>query len=243
VNLLSNAAKYTDDRGRIWLTAQREGDHAVLRVRDTGIGIAPDLLSHIFDVFTQADRALDRSEGGLGIGLSVVRRLVEMHGGTVEAQSAGPGRGSEFTVRLPVAEFLAAEPAAPTGPPAKEPVQASRVLVVDDNVDTTDSMSILLRASGYDVRTAYDGLTALETATTWPPNVVLLDIGLPQMNGYEVAQRLRQDPNLKSAWLVALTGYGRESDLQLAKEAGFDAHLIKPVDLDKLQTLLTSWRR
>jgi PAS domain S-box-containing protein len=240
VNLLNNAAKYTDEGGQLWLTVRQEGDHAVLRVRDTGVGIAPELLARVFDLFTQDDRSLDRSQGGLGIGLSLVQRLVEMHGGGVEAHSAGLGRGSEFVVRLPVL-LSPAPPPQPTFPePAEQPAHGWRVLMVDDNVDTAESMAKLLRMSGHDVRTAYDGPATLEVAEAYRPNVVLLDIGLPGMNGYEVARRLRLHPQFKNVRLVAMTGYGRESDIQLAQEAGFDCHMVKPVDLEKVHELLTS---
>ncbi len=179
MNLLNNAAKYTDEGGHIWLSLQQEGDEAVLRVRDTGIGIAPDLLPRIFDLFTQAERSLARSQGGLGIGLCLVQRLVEMHGGKVAAYSA-LGQGSEFVVRLPV--VLTDQPQPPSPPTEKaEPTGPSlRVLVVDDNVDTAESLAMLLRRSGHDVRTAHDGPTALEAALDYRPNVVLLDIGLPE---------------------------------------------------------------
>ncbi len=239
VNLLTNAAKYTDPGGHIWLTVQQEGDEAVLRVRDTGVGIAPENLPRIFDLFTQAERSLDRSQGGLGIGLALVQRLVEMHGGTVAASST-VGQGSEFVVRLPVvpppqpqASSPPAEKAQPTGP-------SLRVLVVDDNVDTVTTLALLVQESGHDVRTAYDGSAVLEAALDYRPNVVLLDIGLPGLNGFEVAKRLRQQPALQNAVLVAMTGYGRESDRQRSKEAGFDHHLVKPGDFGKVLQILAA---
>jgi PAS domain S-box-containing protein len=240
VNLLNNGAKFTDEGGQIWLTLRREGDAAVLRLRDTGVGIAPHLLNGIFELFTQAARSLDRSQGGLGIGLWLVQQIVEMHGGVVEAQSDGLGRGSEFIVRLPM--LLSPELQPPSNPTesTEQPAHPCHVLVVDDNVDTAESISMLLRASGHDVRTAYAGPSALTEAVTYHPNVVLLDIGLPGMNGYEVARRLRQDPQLKDARLVAVSGYGLESDIHRSQEAGFDAHMVKPIDPKKLREILTT---
>ncbi len=238
VNLLNNAAKYTDEGGQIRLTAQQEGDEVVLRVRDTGVGIAPELLPRIFDLFTQANRTLDRSQGGLGIGLSLVQKLVELHGGTVEAHSVGLGQGSEFIVRLP-----ALSPARESIVPietAEQPAQTSRVLVVDDNVDAADMLVMMLQMFGHEVQAVYSGQTALETAVEYQPDFVLLDIGLPDMNGYEVARRLRQQPQTKDVRLIAMTGYGQDSDRQRSQEAGFDHHLVKPVDPQKLQDLLAT---
>lgn len=238
VNLLNNAAKYTEESGHIWLTVQQEGDEAVLRVRDSGVGIAPELLPRIFDLFTQAERSLARSEGGLGIGLALVQRLVELHQGRVEAHSS-LGRGSEFVVRLPVVLSPAPQPppvtktAKPTGP-------SLRVLVVDDNVDSAESLAQLLRISGHDVRTAHDGHAALQAALDFRPNVVLLDIGLPKMDGYDVAKQMRQEPILNNVVLVAMTGYGQESDRQRSLEAGFDHHLVKPADFGKLHEILAT---
>ena len=209
----------------------------MLLVRDNGAGIAPDLLPHIFDLFTQANRTLDRSQGGLGIGLSLVQRLVELHGGTVEAHSAGLGQGSEFIVRLPA--LSPAEPIARIET-AKQIAQTSRLLVVDDNIDSADMLVMLLQMLGHEAQAAYSGQTALETAVKYQPEFVLLDIGLPDMNGYEVAQRLRQRPQTKDVRLIAMTGYGQDSDRQRSKEAGFDRHLVKPVDPQKLQELLTT---
>jgi PAS domain S-box-containing protein len=238
VNLLNNAAKYTDEGGQIGLTAQQEGDQVVLRVRDTGVGIAPELLPRIFDLFTQADRTLDRSQGGLGIGLSLVQKLVELHGGKVEAHSAGLGQGSEFIVRLP-ALSPAGKPIAPIET-AQPSAQTSRVLVVDDNIDAADMLVMMLQMFGHEVKAAYDGQTALETAISYEPEVVLLDIGLPDMDGYEVSRRLRQHPQTKGVRLIAMTGYGQDSDRQLSQEAGIDHHLVKPVAPQKLQELLAT---
>ena len=238
VNLVNNAAKYTPEGGHIWLSIQQEGDEMVLRVRDSGLGIAPDSLPHIFELFTQAPRSLDRSQGGLGIGLAVVRKLVEMHGGTVEAQSVGLGKGSEFTVRLPVLR----SPIGRSLMLSKERDEHSgagwRVLVVDDNVDSADSIAMLLQVSGHDVRVAYSGPDALETAAEYQPDIVLLDIGLPGIDGYEVARRLRSHAQLEKVKLIAVTGYGQDADRLQSQEAGFDYHLVKPVDAQKLQDLL-----
>ena len=240
VNLLNNAVKYTPKGGHIWLSLQQEGDRIVLRIRDTGVGIVPDSLPHMFELFTQAPRSLDRSQGGLGVGLAVVRKLVEMHGGTVEAQSAGPGKGSEFIVRLPVLS-------SPTGKSqilSKEGDERSgsgwRVLVVDDNVDSADSIAMLLQVSGHEVRVAYSGQDALDMAAKYQPDIVLLDIGLPVMDGYEVARRLRKYPDLKTVKLIAVTGYGQESDRLQSQEAGFDYHLVKPVDAQKLEEVMVA---
>jgi len=240
-NLLNNAAKYTEKGGYIGLGATLEDGEAVVRVRDSGMGIPAEMLSSIFDLFTQVDRALDRSQGGLGIGLTLVRRLVEMHRGTVQAFSAGPGRGSEFVVRLPALPDARPRPAACNG--IVEARRASegpphRVLVVDDNVDGAESVALLLRLFGHEVRVAHDGLAALAAVEAFRPEVVLLDIGLPGMDGLEVARTLRQQPDLKDVLLVALTGYGREEDRRRTQEAGFDVHLVKPVHANDLPPLL-----
>jgi two-component system CheB/CheR fusion protein len=239
-NLLNNAAKYTEPGGRIWLTAAPDGAAVELRVRDTGVGIGPELLPRVFDLFTQGERTLDRSQGGLGLGLTLVKRLVEMHGGTVEARSAGPGQGSEFVVRLPAP---AAAPAGQPPAPAAAPVPAARpgrVLVVDDNVDVAESVALLLQEGlGHEVRVAHSGPQALELAREFRPEAVICDIGLPGMDGYEVARRLRRLPEGDSALLVALSGYGQEEDRQRSREAGFDVHLLKPVGWATLQPVLT----
>ncbi len=237
VNLLNNAAKYTPIDGHIWLSVQKEGDDMVLSVKDNGIGIAPDFLPQIFDLFAQAQRSLDRSEGGLGVDLTLVRKLVQMHGGNIQARSAGLGQGSEFIVRLPIlpspvqSEIPEVEKSKTSGRP-------SRVLIVDDNLDTADSIGMLLKRSGHEVTVTYSAEKALEVAAEFQPDVVLLDIGLPEMDGYEVARRLRRDSRLKGVKLIALTGYGQDSDLQRSKEAGFDYHLVKPVGLDEIEELL-----
>ena len=237
VNLLTNAAKFTDEGGHVWLSASQEGDLCALRVRDSGVGIPSALLPWIFDLFTQAERSLDHSQGGLGIGLAVVQRLTELHGGTVEVRSA-PGAGSEFVVRLPMAPREA--PPAP-GPDVTAPTpsaRALRVLIVDDNRDTVESFAMLLRASGHEVRPAYDGSTAVQLALDYRPDVVLLDIGLPGLNGYEVAKRIRRLAVLKEVVLVAMTGYGQESDLKASHDAGFDHHLVKPASPGRLHDIL-----
>ena len=239
VNLLTNAAKYTDEDGHIWLTVQQEGDECVLRLRDTGVGIAPELLPRIFDLFTQAERSLDRSQGGLGIGLALVRRLVEMHLGRVEVYSA-LGHGSEFVVHLPVVLTPAPQPPSTSKETAEPTGRSLRVLVVDDNVDTTQTLAMLLKTSGHEVRTAHTGPTALEAALDYRPNVVLLDVGLPGLNGYEVAKRIRQLPGRHDIVLVAMTGYGTETERQRSQEAGFDHHLVKPTDFGKVQRILAT---
>jgi signal transduction histidine kinase/ActR/RegA family two-component response regulator len=239
-NLLNNAAKYTEDGGTIWLNVARDGDELVFRVRDTGIGIQPELLPQIFDLFIQADQSLDRSQGGLGIGLTLVRRLVELHGGSVQAFSAGPNQGSEFVARLPV---LAEAPPAANGE-AAPPFAAGtyRVLIVDDNADAAESLALLLQTMGQVVQTAHDGVTALDAVERFGPDVVLLDIGLPGMNGYEVARELRRR-GLSNVLLVALTGYGQQEDQARAREAGFDHHLVKPTDVTRLPELFATFRR
>ena len=322
-NLLNNAAKYTNEGGRIWLTVEvskgqkAEGSwqkavgswqnaagskqmavgselmaadcqlptadcqQAVIRVRDTGIGIPPEMLPKVFDLFTQVNPSMDRAQGGLGIGLTLVRQILEMHGGRVEAYSDGPGRGSEFVVYLPALAEAGIEdrgsriedgsepdreprssilhppssiphpPSSILHPPSSilhppSPVAGERgrgeggrrILVVDDNVDNADILAMLLRALGHEVHTAYDGPAALETARTWRPEVVLLDIGLPRMTGLEVARRIREDLGLKNVLLAAMTGYGQEEDKRRSLEAGFNAHLVKPVELEVLQALL-----
>ncbi|MBX9583697.1 MAG: response regulator [Gemmataceae bacterium] len=241
-NLLNNAAKYTDPGGHITLTLGRDGGEAVIRVRDTGAGIAADMLPRVFDLFTQVDRTLDRSQGGLGVGLTLVRRLAELHGGWVRASSGGPGAGSEFEVRLPALAAGAAKPGA-NGRPRRAARPNYRVLVVDDNADAADSLALLLELAGDTVRTAGSGPRALEVAGSFRPEVVLLDIGLPGMDGYEVARRLRGQPDGGRVLLVALTGYGRDDDRRRAAEAGFDHHLTKPADPAAVNHLLAAARR
>jgi PAS domain S-box-containing protein len=232
-NLLTNAAKYTDPGGCITVDAHREGDEIVLTVKDTGIGISRDLLPHVFDMFTQERQAADRSRGGLGIGLTIVRNLVELHGGTVRAESEGLGKGSVFTVRLPVA---GEEPAAVERSSAKHPVARApkRVLLVDDNEDALELLADVLRDAGHVVMTAKDGPTALDVVKTFHADVAVLDIGLPVMDGYELAGRLRAELGEALPRLIALTGYGQESDRARARKAGFAEHLTKPIEGSRL---------
>jgi signal transduction histidine kinase/ActR/RegA family two-component response regulator len=241
-NLLNNAAKYQDKPGHIWATAQREGNHAVIRVRDDGIGIDRSLLPQVFDAFTQSDRSIAHSRGGLGLGLTLVRRLVEMHGGTVSSYSEGLGKGSEFTVHLPALERRPESIRPVQAGPKQEGVRATahhRVLVVDDNVEAARTLAEITGLWDNDVRVAHTGPAALEVAREYHPDVVLLDIGLPGMSGYEVAGRLRQLPECARATLVAITGYGQEEDRQRSFAAGFDEHLVKPVAPEALQQVLT----
>jgi two-component system CheB/CheR fusion protein len=242
-NLLNNAAKYTPEDGRIWLTAAAEGSEAVVRVRDTGVGIPSEMLPKVFDLFTQVDRAIDRSLGGLGIGLTLVRRLTELHDGTVEAFSGGAGQGSEFVVRLPRApEEKSAHPVVGQGEKdvlsGPAPTARRRLLVVDDNKDSADSLAMLLRLLGNDVDTAHNGVQALQAVADYRPDAVLLDIGLPGMSGYDVAREVRVRPELGQPVLIALTGFGSEEDRRQSRESGFNAHLVKPVELTALQALL-----
>ncbi len=239
LNLLNNSAKYTPEEGRISLHVERQGDQAVVRVRDNGMGIAPDLLPRVFELFTQAERTLDRSQGGLGIGLTIVRRLVELQGGSVDAYSAGPGQGSEFVVKLPVAsqESLPLQPPAPPWH-ANGSSDRSRVLIVDDHEDSADSLSLILVHLGHEVQTAYDSQTALRLARSFRPTIVFCDLGLPVMDGYEVARQLRAAAETHEAILVALTGYGQAEDRRRSENAGFHHHMVKPVSPDVLQEFL-----
>ena len=242
-NLLTNAAKYTPPGGHITIRTAAEGGEVAVRVRDTGMGIAPDVLPRVFDLFVQERQAIDRSQGGLGLGLTIVRSLVERHGGTVSADSDGPGKGSEFVVRLPrasvgsVLEDVPADAASSAFLVAR-PDDSLKVLVVDDSVDGAEMLAAALSAKGYDTRVAHDAPVALRIAAEFRPDVALLDIGLPVMDGYELAARLRELPDLNGVKLIALTGYGQESDRRKSQEAGFDHHLVKPVDLLILQSVL-----
>ena len=277
VNLLNNAAKFTDIGGHVWLTIGLEEvapvaelvrvgvdstvtptddadirtltssatTQCVIRVRDTGVGISPDLLPRIFDLFTQSERSLDRSQGGLGIGLALVKRITELHGGKVDV-SSDLGQGSEFVVQLPLwkdEDRRLEDESAPPSSDVFSPPSPLKVLVVDDNVDTVLSFSMLLRASGHEVRTAHDGPAAIQAVLDFRPDVVLLDIGLPGLNGYEVAKRIRQQTDLTGVVLVALTGYGQESDRQTSLQAGFNHHLVKPARLEQLQQILSTITR
>jgi len=236
-NLLNNAAKYTDPGGRIWVTAHLEDGCVAVGVKDTGIGIAPELLPHVFDMFSQASQGPERAQGGLGLGLALARELVEMHGGRIEAHSDGPGKGSEFTAHLPVAA-----PAPEAGAAAPAPAEAApahrRILLVEDNVDTAELMAMLLENEGHQVVVAHSGPAALRLAPEYHPDVVLLDIGLPGMDGYQVASRLREQPALAGTTIIALTGYGQDEDRERSREAGIDHHLVKPVNMERLRELL-----
>jgi PAS domain S-box-containing protein len=238
-NLLNNACKFTDSGGHIALTVTHEGAQAVVRVRDNGIGIAAEQVPHLFKMFTQADTSLERTRDGLGIGLTLVKALVEMHGGTVEARSAGLGRGSEFEVRLPTlaASSTTVEQAAEGEPPA---TVGHRILIVDDNYDGAESLAMLLEEVGHETYTAHDGIAALEMTERIRPDAVLLDIGLPKLNGYEVCKRLRECSWAEGLVIVALTGWGQDEDRQRSLDAGFDTHLVKPVDHSVLMRLLAS---
>jgi PAS domain S-box-containing protein len=241
-NLLNNAAKYTPPEGKIGVSAWPEQGEVLIRVEDSGMGIAPDMVSRIFDMFVQGDNSASRAHGGLGIGLALVRRLVEMHGGAVSVQSGGPGMGSEFIVRLPLA--IEAEGQAPFPTPATAPrgpaLPKRRILVVDDNVDVATSLAMLLRMSGQEVLVVHDGLSALTAAESHRPDVVVLDLGMPGMDGYDVARRLRRMPETQKVLLVALTGWGQDEDRRRSAEAGFDHHLVKPVGFGVLEQVLGS---
>ena len=239
-NLLINAAKYTEPGGHIWVNVERQAGEVVISVKDNGIGITAEMLPHVFNIFSQAEAAIVRSQGGLGIGLSLAQRLVDLHGGTIQARSMGPGRGAEFVVRLP-----AATPDAIADPPeciedAKHSPSRCRVLVADDNRDGTDSLAKLLMLKGHQVSTAYDGAHAIEMAREQRPDVVMLDIVMPLVNGYDVCRRIREHPWGKQMFIIALTGGAQEEDRRQTEDAGFDHHIVKPADPDQLHELLTS---
>jgi PAS domain S-box-containing protein len=240
-NLLTNAAKYTPEGGCIELSAVREDGEVLVRVTDTGLGIPAGMLADVFEMFTQVNRTLERAQGGLGIGLALVRRLVDLHGGTITAESPGLGEGSTFTVRLPLVDTRAGgtDPQMmPAATSARSPKSGCRVLVVDDNVDGAESLARVLEICGHETRTAHSGQEALDAARPFGPKVVLLDIGLPGMNGYEVAKRLRGEPSLNGVVLVALTGWGNEDNKRQSREAGFDFHLTKPVEVGVIENIL-----
>ena len=242
-NLLTNAAKYTEEGGRIRLSAVRQGDELVVSVKDNGIGIAAETLPRIFEIFSQAAPALERSQGGLGIGLSLVKGLVELHGGRIEAKSDGLGKGSEFVVRLPLASPASQPPPQPARPNEDEPQRpAARrsILVVDDNRDSAESLARLLKVMGHRVGTAHDGEQAVELAEAMRPDVVLLDIGMPKLNGYDACRRIRQQPWGQGMFLIALTGWGQQEDRRRTEAAGFNHHLVKPVDTAMLMKVLAS---
>jgi signal transduction histidine kinase/ActR/RegA family two-component response regulator len=240
-NLLTNAAKYTEMNGHIGLTAESNGNQAILHIHDNGIGIAPDMLPHIFELFVQADNASTKAQGGLGIGLTLVKNLVGMHGGEVEAHSAGLGKGSEFIIRLPL--VVEERKGAAENKPGKQRrsvvPSGHRLLVVDDNQDAATSLAMLLRLYGHEVRIAHDGPAALEIAKSYEPEMIFLDIGMPGMDGYEVARQLRQTAGLEKIVLAALTGWGQAEDRRRTAEAGFDHHLVKPPEPQVLENLLT----
>jgi two-component system CheB/CheR fusion protein len=253
-NLLHNAVKFTQSGGRIHVTALRDGAAAVISVRDSGVGIPPDALPRVFEMFAEGDRSAGRMRGGLGIGLALAKRLVEMHGGSITAKSEGPAKGAEFTVRLPVREESTPSPASTTplestgtdaGPPSPrrrdlDPSLPQRILVVDDNRDAAESLAMLLGSFGADVRIAFDGPSALEAIRTYVPEVVLLDIGMPSMSGYEVARLVRSRPELRDVALVAVTGWSQDEDRRRVRDAGFDRHLIKPVEWGSLRPVLVA---
>ena len=244
-NLLTNAAKYTDPGGHIWLTAVREQHTAVVRVRDNGIGLEPAMLNRIFELFVQVDHATNRSQGGLGIGLTLAKNLVEMHNGSIEAHSAGIGRGAEFVVKLPLLTIqhrIAPEPPTTVADALPQGRRGIRLLVVDDNQDAAESFTILLRAQGHDARAAFSGPAALEMIKDFAPEIVFLDIGMPGMDGYEVARRLRQQTAAPKMTLVAVTGWGQQEDRRRSAESGFDHHLVKPLDPHALESLIESIR-
>jgi PAS domain S-box-containing protein len=241
-NLLTNSAKYTDANGHIWLSARRERDEAVLCVRDDGIGIAPDMLPHVFELFVQADHAPTKAQGGLGIGLTLVKNLTQLHGGTIDAYSAGLGKGCAFTVRLPLVVRQSNEPIEKDGAEQRQDAathhSGHRLLIVDDNKDAAESLALLLRLQGHEVRVAHDGPSALTIATSYLPHMVFLDIGMPGMDGYEVARRMREQPGLTAVKLAALTGWGQQEDRRRTAEAGFNHHLVKPLEAKTLERLL-----
>jgi len=240
-NLLTNAAKYTERGGVISVSAAREGDRIAIRVVDNGVGIAADVLPHVFETFYQSRQAIDRSQGGLGLGLAIVRTLVELHGGTVEGTSAGAGKGSEFTVWLPAVEVVEhVRPARGTPIKGAWPLRTESILIVDDNADALSMLADALESRGLLIHRAHDAPSALAEARKRMPKIALLDIGLPVMDGYELGRRLREIPGLENIRLVAVTGYGQASDLEKSKAAGFDAHLVKPISLDKVQRTIES---
>jgi two-component system, sensor histidine kinase len=238
-NLISNAVKFTPPGGTVWVTVAREGADAVLRVADTGVGISADLLPRIFDLFVQGERSLDCKSGGLGIGLSLVRRLAELHDGRVEAQSAGPGQGSVFTVRL-----LAVDSSTVSRPSEAKPLTIDtsplRIVLIEDNEDSREMLRVSLEMAGHEVGIAADGPSGLDLIQQRAPDVVLVDVGLPGMDGHEVARRIRAMPEGRRMRVIALTGYGQQEDRRRSRESGFDAHLVKPIDPAGLMSALSS---
>jgi two-component system, sensor histidine kinase len=238
-NLLQNAVKYTPAGGSIRIDVAREGEEAILRVTDTGRGIPPEMLSQVFELFAQGEQPIDRSLGGLGVGLTLTRRLVELHGGTITAFSEGEGRGAQFTVRLPIeataAPLRAPSPTLPSGQPR-------RILIIEDSHDARESLRLLLEAQGHHVREVGDGIRGVAIALAEHPEIVLIDLGLPGLDGYEVARALRSTPYGKTATLIAVTGYGQSDDRRRSHEAGFDAHLVKPISYGAVARLITASR-
>jgi CheY-like chemotaxis protein len=237
-NLLNNAAKYMDRGGRIWLSAERSEREVVLSVRDAGIGIAAGALPTIFDMFTQVEESLEKSRGGLGIGLTLAKQLIELHGGAIEARSEGPGKGAEFKVRLPAVPVLTSL-ATPSDDELMHAIPVRfRILVADDNLDAAESLGMMLRLMGHDVRTVRDGLQAVEEAAAFRPDLALLDIGMPGLSGYDVARRIREQRWGQEIILIALTGWGQEEDKRKALQAGFDQHFTKPVSPNELARMI-----
>jgi CheY-like chemotaxis protein len=240
-NLLNNAARYTEACGHIWVSAFRDGDMAVAVVRDNGIGIAPDRLPHVFEMFAQGRRTTGHGQGGLGIGLTMVRDLVRMHNGSVEVRSGGPGQGTEVIVRLPLAEAATISEAQSTVvEKSAGRLAGRRILIADDNRDAADSLCMLLVVAGADAQAVYDGPSTLSALERVQPQVVILDIGMPGMDGYEVAQRIRADARFAGVRIIALTGWGQQADRARSRESGIDHHLTKPADLDSLEELLAA---
>jgi CheY-like chemotaxis protein len=233
-NLLNNAVKYTSPGGTIDVTAEVDGAWLSVSVRDNGLGIPPSQLPHLFEMFFQVDRSIERAHAGLGIGLTLVERLVKMHGGSIAVKSEGIGRGSEFVVRLPVAD-RPARPETPAAQPAGRAVRGLRILVADDSVDSALTLTALLSAAGHDVQAVHDGFAALQRAAEFRPHVLVLDIGMPGLNGYDTCRRIRAEPWGRNAVIIAVTGWGADEDRRRSREAGFDAHLVKPVDYSELQ--------
>lgn len=237
-NLLTNGARYTGEQGQVWVSLRHQRQQTILQVRDNGIGLAADQLSAIFELFVQVDNSTARSKGGLGLGLTLVKRLVEMHGGQVAAQSEGVGKGSTFTVHLPTL-VAAAEPTPTATPQATNPAAVKRILVIDDNADAGFTLGMLLNLKGYEAHTRTSGRSGLEAAERLQPGAILLDIGMPELDGYATCGLLREQTWGQAMVIIALTGYGQEEDRQRTREAGFDGHLVKPVDLGALLTMLT----
>jgi signal transduction histidine kinase/ActR/RegA family two-component response regulator len=237
-NLLTNACKFTERGGKIDVSLERDGDQAIIRVKDNGVGIARDQLPRLFEMFTQLDATLERSQGGLGIGLNLAKNLVEMHDGTIEVESAGPGHGAEFIVRLPILTDSATQQTQTETRKAETGSPRRRILIVDDNKDSANSLAMLLKLKGHDVHTAHDGQEAVDKSESLRPDAVLLDIGLPRLNGYEAGRQIRNKPWGKNIAMIALTGWGQENDRRQSQDAGFNGHLVKPVDHATLLKLL-----